>query len=93
MGAGMGPLGMDATPMDYTENRADLHLHGGFVTWISDGSPHMWATPANETTPYPEGVSVCNVPDMDNGYEPQGTLTFFYSNQQSARLMFYHDHA
>ena len=46
-----------------------------------------------ESTPYPKGVSVKYVPDMDGGTEPQGTLTFFYSNQQSARLMFYHDHA
>ena len=36
-------------------------------------------------------MSVQNVPDMpDPG---PGSLTFFYSNQQSARLMFYHDHA
>lgn len=93
MGAGMGPLGMDAMPMDYTENRATLHLHGGFVPWISDGTPHQWTTPAGEDTPYPEGVSVYNVPDMDGGNEPQGTLTFYYNNQQSARLMFYHDHS
>ena len=93
MGAGMGPLGMNATPMNYTENRATPHLHGGFVPWISDGSPHMWTTPAGEKTPYPEGVSVYNVPDMDGGKEPQGTLTFYYNNEQSARLMFYHDHA
>ena len=31
MGAGMGPLGMNATPMNYTENRGTLHLHGGFL--------------------------------------------------------------
>ena len=32
-----------------------------------------------------------NVPDMpDPG---PGAMTFFYTNQQSARLMFYHDHA
>jgi hypothetical protein len=30
---------------------------------------------------------------MDGGIEPAGTLTFYYTNQQSARLMFYHDHA
>ncbi len=30
---------------------------------------------------------------MDNGVEPVGTLTFYYTNQQSARLMFYHEHA
>jgi len=93
MGAGMGPLGMNASPMNYTQNRATLHLHGGNTPWISDGTQHQWTTPAGEITPYPQGVSVKNVPDMDSGSEPQGTLTFYYTNQQSARLMFYHDHA
>jgi FtsP/CotA-like multicopper oxidase with cupredoxin domain len=77
----------------YTQNRATLHLHGGNTPWISDGTPHQWTTPANENTHYPEGVSVRNVPDMDGGREPNGTLTFYYTNQQSSRLMFYHDHA
>jgi FtsP/CotA-like multicopper oxidase with cupredoxin domain len=106
MGSGMGPnmggmgepdpqnpmCGMTPKPMDcYTENRATLHLHGGISPWISDGTPHQWITPANENTPYPEGVSVQNVPDMpDPG---PGAQTFFYTNQQSARLMFYHDHS
>jgi len=75
----------------YTENRATLHLHGGISPWISDGTPHQWITPAGENTAYPEGVSVTNVPDMpDPG---PGAMTFFYTNQQSARLMFYHDHS
>jgi FtsP/CotA-like multicopper oxidase with cupredoxin domain len=75
----------------YTQNRATLHLHGGITPWISDGTPHQWITPAGENTSYPEGVSVSNVPDMpDPG---PGAQTFFYTNQQSARLMFYHDHA
>lgn len=91
MGAGMGPLGMDAMPMDYTQNRATLHLHGGRTPWISDGTPHQWITPAGETTPYPKGVSVSNVPDMPDPGD--GSMTFFYSNQQSARMMFYHDHS
>jgi FtsP/CotA-like multicopper oxidase with cupredoxin domain len=91
MGAGMGPKGMAASPMNYTQNRATLHLHGGRTPWISDGTPHQWITPAGENTPYPKGVSVSNVPDMpDPG---PGAQTFFYSNQQSARMMFYHDHA
>ena len=95
MGAGMGPLGMTPPvgPMDYTQNRATLHLHGGNTPWISDGTMHQWTTPAGEVTSYPKGVSVQYVPDMDGGSEPQGTLTFYYTNQQSARLMFYHDHA
>ena len=75
----------------YSENRATLHLHGGITPWISDGTPHQWITPAGEDTAYPKGVSVSNVPDMpDPG---PGAETFFYTNQQSARLMFYHDHA
>ncbi len=90
-GAGMGPLGMNVTPIFYTQNRATLHLHGGTTPWISDGTPDQWITPANESTGYPKGVSVYNVPDMpDPG---NGSQTFFYTNQQSARLMFYHDHA
>ena len=75
----------------YSENRATLHLHGGVTPWISDGTPHQWTTPAGEGTAYPKGVSVSNVPDMpDPG---PGAETFFYTNQQSARLMFYHDHS
>jgi FtsP/CotA-like multicopper oxidase with cupredoxin domain len=89
MGAGMGPDGVHA----YTQNRATLHLHGGLTPWISDGTPHQWTVPAGQATPYSEGVSVYNVPDMDAGHESTGTLTFYYTNQQSARLMFYHDHS
>jgi hypothetical protein len=86
MGAGAGPNGGR-----YTQNRAVLHLHGGVTPWISDGTQHQWITPAGENTPYPKGVSARNVPDMT---APEaGAATFYYTNQQSARLMFYHDHA
>jgi FtsP/CotA-like multicopper oxidase with cupredoxin domain len=87
MGAGMGPNGMEM----YTENRATVHLHGNNSVWISDGTPHQWITPAGETTSYPEGVSVVDVPDMDPPGD--GAMTFYYTNSHSARLMFYHDHS
>jgi FtsP/CotA-like multicopper oxidase with cupredoxin domain len=77
----------------YTQNRANLHLHGGDTVWISDGTPHQWITPKDEVTPYPEGVSVVHVPDMPIPASRSGSMTLFYSNEQSARLMFYHDHA
>ncbi|MHB8789567.1 MAG: multicopper oxidase domain-containing protein [Desulfobulbaceae bacterium] len=88
----------------FKDNRATLHLHGGITPWISDGTPHQWITPFNETTSWPEGVSVGNVPDMastaltalgvpDCTAVNDGCQTFYYTNQQSARLMFYHDHA
>lgn len=94
MGAGMGPIEMEGMPgmMEmYTENRASVHLHGGITPWISDGTPHQWITPAGEDTVYPEGVSVRNVPDMPDPGD--GSVTLFYTNQQSARLLWYHDHA
>ena len=95
MGAGMGlSIGMDANPMDYTQNRANIHLHGNNTVWISDGTPHQWITPAGEDTPYPQGVSVVNVPDMEDVDNPRdGIQTLYYTNAQSARLMFYHDHS
>ena len=89
--ASSSPTVIGSVAAMFTQNRATLHLHGGITPWISDGTPHQWTTPAGESTSYPQGVSVKNVPDMpDPG---PGALTFFYTNQQSARLMFYHDHA
>ena len=88
----------------FKDNRATLHLHGGITPWISDGTPHQWITPAGENPTYPEGVSVQSVPDMigqaaidagipDCSAPDDGCMSFYYTNQQSARLMFYHDHA
>ena len=109
MGAGMGPLDAAGLPCDptmvttcaiYTQNRATIHLHGGFTPWISDGTPHQWITPAGDATPFKKGVSFQNVPDMVGPGKSipapapgDGMATFYYPNQQSARLMFYHDHA
>ncbi len=94
MGSGMGPLAMPGMPNmmePYTQNRATLHLHGGLSPWISDGTPHQWTAPAMEMTAYPKGVATTNVPDMpDPG---PGAMNFYWTNGQSARLMFYHDHA
>lgn len=84
----------------FIDSRATLHLHGGITPWISDGTAHQWITPADSnpvTQPtWPQGVSVASVPDM-GGYgcdgDRDGCMTFYYTNQQSARFMFYHDHA
>jgi FtsP/CotA-like multicopper oxidase with cupredoxin domain len=97
MGAGMGPLGGTQV---YTQNRATIHLHGGLSPWISDGTPHQWVTPAADPTPYKKGDAFQNVPDMVGAGKSipapaagDGLASFFYPNEQSARLMFYHDHA
>ena len=104
-GSGLGPAGPGGAGDRYTQNRATIHLHGNSTVWISDGNVHQWITPANEITPYPKGVSVRNVPDMGTDCDAgntnpapgipgnSGCQTFFYTNAQSARLQFYHDHA
>jgi FtsP/CotA-like multicopper oxidase with cupredoxin domain len=107
-GAGLGPALPGTAGDKFTHNRATVHLHGNNTVWISDGNTHQWITPADEVTPYPKGVSARNVPDMldgngavecDTPKDPlagkngSGCLTFFYTNAQSARLQFYHDHA
>jgi FtsP/CotA-like multicopper oxidase with cupredoxin domain len=77
----------------YMQNRAELHLHGGVTPWISDGTPHQWTVPVGETAASPslkKGVSLQNVPDMPDPGPGAGTL--YWTNAQSARLMFYHDH-
>ncbi len=106
MGGGTGPLGISGGY--YTQNRISNHLHGAFTPWISDGTPWQWFTPNGETGNYLRGASYHNVPDMwfaSNGTpvakgtagatnDPgPGKMTFYYTNQQSGRLMFYHDHA
>jgi len=91
---------MTGMALCFKQNRATIHLHGGTTPWISDGTAHQWITPANENTPWPQGVAVGSVPDMarpdlgvpDCTGTSDGCSTFYYTNQQSARLMFYHDH-
>ncbi|BDU70472.1 hypothetical protein GETHOR_25730 [Geothrix oryzae] len=94
MGAGVGPLGNAAIGTGlYTQNRAEFHLHGGLNPWISDGTPHQWVTPAGEVTSYQKGASFQNVPDMGAGTPGDGIATYYWTNQQSGRFMFYHDHS
>jgi spore coat protein A, manganese oxidase len=73
------------------QDRAAVHLHGGLVPWTSDGGPFHWiANPANPGGAAAIGASQVKwLPDMN------GILTddYYYPNNQSARLMWYHDHA
>ncbi len=76
MGAGVGPADWHSrgewhpatAPCEpnscamYTQNRSDIHLHGGRTPWISDGTPHQWITPAEEITPFTKGVSLLQRP-------------------------------
>ena len=79
------------------DNRIATHLHGGFVPWISDGGPFSWFTPGGTGRP-PFGVSFQNGPGsvFDNvSALPMllGQADYYYPNNQSTRLQWYHDHA
>jgi spore coat protein A, manganese oxidase len=78
------------------KDRAAVHLHGGLVPWPSDGGPFHWQCP----DPAVVGASV--MPWLWDGTVDQVTgqpvttnkvWDYFYPNLQSARLMWYHDHA
>ena len=93
MGSGNGPSGTT-----FSQNRALFHLHGGLNPWISDGTPHQWVTPAGDPTPNKKGASFRNVPDMVGvdgvtDLPGDGIATWYWTNQQSGRFMFYHDHS
>ncbi|OPY84248.1 MAG: Spore coat protein A [Syntrophorhabdus sp. PtaU1.Bin153] len=77
------------------QDRAAVHLHGGLVPWPSDGGPFHWQCP----DPTVVGASV--IPWLwDGGLNPDGTPNpnsvvwdYYYPNNQSSRIMWYHDHA
>lgn len=74
----------------FPQNRAAIHLHGGDSPWISDGTPHQWFTAAGDPSAFKRGDRLVNVPDMaDPG---DGGATFYWVNDQTSRLMWYHDH-
>ncbi|HEY5912985.1 MAG TPA: multicopper oxidase domain-containing protein [Verrucomicrobiae bacterium] len=90
------PLDVTIPGANAAQNRTAVHLHGGFIPWISDGGPFDWWTPA--CPDYSHGLSFLNGPGsvLDNiltGPLAPGQADFFYPNNQSTRLMWYHDHA
>lgn len=74
-------------------NRTAVHLHGGFVPWISDGGPFSWF---DDEGNYGESVTKKGSPNIYKVMNPKlkhGQAEVYYPNQQSARFMWYHDHA
>jgi len=90
-GAHIIPVDTTIEGANQAQNRTAVHLHGGLVPWISDGGPHDWFDPfgshgmsfQNNSVVYPAGP---------NKWLP-GQAEYYYPNGQSARLVWYHDHA
>lgn len=85
------PAGQHIIPSDLTimganlgNNRTATHLHGGHVPWISDGGPHDWFDGG-------QGSSFLN--NILNPGAAANEAEYYYPNDQSARFMWYHDHA
>jgi spore coat protein A, manganese oxidase len=81
------------------QDRAAVHLHGGLVPWTSDGGPFHWqSNPAN-----PGGIQYGasvepwlwdGATNLDGSPNTGSKVwDYYYPNNQSARLMWYHDHA
>lgn len=73
-------------------NRVATHLHGGFVPWISDGGPLTYFDPSGNYGPSIASGGTNLYKILNPGLLP-GQGEVYYPNQQSARLMWYHDHA
>jgi spore coat protein A, manganese oxidase len=87
------PIDTTLPGANQAQNRMAIHLHGGFIPWITDGGPFHWWAPDGSS-----GLSFLNGPDsiFDNiSGMPilAGQADYFYPNDQSMRLMWYHDHA
>jgi spore coat protein A, manganese oxidase len=95
------PLPVDISLMgaDDPVNRASVHLHGGVQPWISDGGPYTWFRPSNgqfDAGPF-YGPSAAkgslNVFKVLNSALPVGQAEYYLPLDQSARMLWYHDHA
>lgn len=90
MGAGLGP---DETKTEnYAENRCVIHLHGGNTPWNSDGTPNQWVSAKGQNVYYKQGDSVIPVGDMVQPQIGDSIQTYYYTNDQTCRFMWYHDH-
>ena len=82
------PLDTSIPGANQAQNRTATHLHGGFVPWVSDGGPFDWWAPDGT-----HGDSFLNNDVLAPGNIGTNKAEYYYPNNQSARLAWYHDHA
>ena len=76
------PLPVDRTIMgaDMGDDRVDVHLHGGFVPWFSDGGPHAWWRPNGESaSAMPALLSASNATRTGGGRSSHGAPSLWSS--------------
>lgn len=72
--------------MNPEQNKVSVHLHGGFTLWMFDGMPEAWWIPSGK-----HGMSFIN--NLLNPTAAVNEAEYYYGNEQSARFLWYHDHA
>jgi FtsP/CotA-like multicopper oxidase with cupredoxin domain len=88
---GLTPWVSDGTAHQWTApvgDAATTYPKGVSVGYV----PDMWFTASGNTITSCAGQTSCLVAGATNN-PGRGKLTFYYTNEQSARLLFYHDHA
>ena len=86
---GATPWISDGTPHQWTTPSGEAGpARGDSVQMV----PDMWFDASGNLIASCAGQSTCSAAGATNDPGP-GSLTFFWTNQQGGRLMFYHDHA
>jgi spore coat protein A, manganese oxidase len=95
------PVDTSVPGSNQAQNRTATHLHGGFIPWTSDGGPFDWFAPNAESTLRGTGAAGLSFMNGKGGFLDNltgnamtpGQADYYYTNDQSTRLMWYHDHA
>ena len=89
---GVTPWISDGTPHQWTTPAGEVtpYARGVSVQFV----PDMWFDPITHAL-VGAGLTPSTTPPVAGAVNDPGlgSMTFYYTNQQSARLMFYHDHA
>lgn len=95
------PLDTTVPGSNQAKNRTATHLHGGYIPWTSDGGPFDWFAPNATSTLRGTGAAGLSFLNGQGGFldaltgnaMTPGQADYYYTNDQSTRLMWYHDHA
>ncbi|MGE5700466.1 MAG: multicopper oxidase domain-containing protein, partial [Deltaproteobacteria bacterium] len=87
---GRSPWISDGTPHQWITPAGEDTTYPKGVSVVN--VPDMWFDATGATIASCAGSTTCDVPGATNDPGP-GAQTFYWTNQQSSRMMFYHDHS
>ena len=95
---GVTPWISDGTPHQWTTPEGDTLMTGPSTQPVPDmyfagGSIVPYCSATVTSNCYPNGAFTGSLPAGATTTPPVGDMTFYWTNQQGGRLMFYHDHS